>query len=511
MRSKLVEKPLWHLLLVNYYQANWSGKEHDNDSILALLKTHEEAPDFHKNLQEFKSYINRPDTQHSLPRTEKKHLFFDSYFVSYTKEYKQLNEILDTLILKHDPKALAIQSLSTLLALALNNIQTFIYDHPFKAITLLVLMIFMTQVDAVDSKSTQKLCEIDSDDPCSVGPQSLSLIPFKKQPFSPRFDAPYSTGFSPFKEGIKNLQILQEKSKRKFDDLSGQNRKHIERALSEVSNLRTIQLMLENEVSIVVVSESLMKKVTGIADFSGCFIPTPYNQIFLNEHIFKGWDEHAKKQLTTMLANEISHACVHNTLPEPLRINKKDPSMALLPWISEDEKKIYLDAYNQFENRIAQFEWLDQKREFLTCPLATILAKYDKAMMAYIPPAYGELRYNSMQAKLTRVGDTLILDKNPGNTEPSSTDLEKKLDYLRQVFFQELKNKKIEQNLLHSHNMGIYSRERANHQIIANNLSDFETLSPEMREAFGPELCQYLSTYHESENYCERLCWPQLV
>lgn len=296
------------------------------------------------------------------------------------------------------------------------------------------------------------------------------------------------------------------------EPVSSLQKRRIQKALVAVSNKAVLLKLVSNRVRIDIVSEEVMYELVGIENFSSAFVAAPYNNILLNQHIFSNWNSGNEEQLITCLANEISHAVTHNERPEELKINETNPYDGLVPWRNEQQKQQYLQAYKVFEENISEYKQLIAKSrsKYVTMNSDELkkLHAYDAAMKTYIPPRFGKESLNAMQVSFHEAGaGHIIVDKDFENKLPPLSEPKARLQYLRENFFQQIENKRIQDNIMRERGRSIYTESVS--QITADALSDFETLPPQVRLTFGEDLCNYLDGFLDVINHCHRPFWPR--
>lgn len=288
-----------------------------------------------------------------------------------------------------------------------------------------------------------------------------------------------------------------------------QDKKRIKEALYKINNKNTLKILIDSDIKINIVPEAYMQNIVGIPDYSGCFLPMPYNSILLNEHLFTKQSKAADEQLITLLANELSHATIHNNHPD--KASNQDGGEAfksLVPWQTEAQRSEFIAAYDLFKANIEEYKKLIKKSKTknLSKREKAKLSKYDAAMMSYITPRLGANGYNDMQVYFIKEGKKIKQVQEFANTIPEYSKVAERLEYLRNNFFHSLENKSMFYEAARKIEIGIYTND--DNQLFADLLSDFETLSPDMRKAFGEKLCNLLNNYFHTDNHCDRSNWP---
>lgn len=493
-------EPKWYSNVTKYYIEFWRGGTIQTTHIHNLLKQSQDQPDFVNYLIKFKTFIESNPT--ILPCV-KKYYFFDTVqLITTREEFKQLDAVVGNLIQINSPP-ISVSSILNTVTSVLSLVVEYVNENPVQSMILLLSAAAAVTTASFQEATPRRKDTCDNED-CITFTESLSR---SEVPFTAC--APFETNLSPALE----IQRISTQIDYLVIEANNRDKQNIKEALTKVCNLKVAHLLVENDVRVAVVSEQEMQKLVGIEDYSACFATYPKNKIYLNKHSINN-----ENQLDFILANVVSHASIHNNRELKLKVDKSSRFKPLLPWKNQEEQKekMFYDAYKTYTKRVQEYETLHKRKlskEPITWQQKESLNDFYKALETYLIPQYGAHQLNSLQVVLKKEGDQVIEDRtglfHKKKSEHYARNPLKHREYLANIYFQELRNKEIQEEVFYQNNIGIYQSQHAKEHLFADQLSDFESLSPDMRQLLGPELCDLLSDFLESEDHCSRVNWPK--
>lgn len=241
-------------------------------------------------------------------------------------------------------------------------------------------------------------------------------------------------------------------------------------------------------IKFVIASDQDMMKLTNLPE-NTAFTASNKNllRIYLNEFMFDGKPCRIQ-QLVNVLRNEMLHALTaihHQATSYVSHFNV---------WHNHDELALLQQAKNAFMRRVSQ-PWL-QKLTPTTAEQTNFIERFKEAILLFRPKALGADCDTVMNTFISK-GKSLNIYLDKKATLPPLSDTFVRIEYLTEAFMRTWQSL-----TLHSvPNSGFYSQQGSKERLI-DFVSDFMELPKQLRQLLGPELCEYLNDFFNTDALC---------